>query len=145
MLGTESMKITLQGRVPSKKNQKQIVYVKGRSLLLPSKAHQVWHKDAAYQLKESYEDVRRQFYNEAPSSHMVTVWYAPDARVYDLSNKFESVADLLVDCDFLEDDNYKIISENTNYFGGIDRINPRVEIYLVPKMNLPKLLNGLYI
>ena len=54
--------------------------------------------------------------------------YARDKRSGDLSNKFESVADLLVDAGIIKDDNWNIVPKVEMMFGGIDKENPRVEI-----------------
>lgn len=55
-------------------------------------------------------------------------FFAPDARKADLSNKAESLMDLLVDTKILEDDNWFVVKKLTLIFGGIDKKNPRAEI-----------------
>lgn len=61
---------------------------------------------------------------------MTLMFFAPDARVSDLSNKTESVMDLLVDNEVITDDNWFVIGDLHLKFGGIDRENPRVEIII---------------
>ena len=114
--------ITLTGRVPSKKNSKQIITVRGRAMLIPSLAHKKWHADASAQLKQFSQ---RETYGKKTFLFRV---YAPDARASDLSNKWESVADLLVDNGFVKDDNWFEMPTVIMSFAGIDRENPRVEI-----------------
>ena len=46
----------------------------------------------------------------------------------DLTNKAESVMDLLVDCKVIEDDNWFSVPRVNLIFGGVDRTNPRAEV-----------------
>ena len=52
----------------------------------------------------------------------------PDARKSDLSNKVESINDMLVKYWLLEDDNWEIISELKVSCMWVDRKNPRCEV-----------------
>ena len=52
----------------------------------------------------------------------------PDNRVTDLSNKVESINDLLVKYGLFEDDNRKILNEMYIVCEGVDKANPRVEV-----------------
>jgi len=54
----------------------------------------------------------------------------PDKRPTDLSNKIESVNDLLVRYGYFSDDKCSVISKFTAKFCGIDKENPRVEIHI---------------
>ena len=56
----------------------------------------------------------------------------PDARKTDLSNKVESINDLLVKYGLFVDDNREIIKEMYIRCEGIDRDNPRVVISIIP-------------
>ncbi len=116
------MKIVLTGRVPSKKNSKR-VFCRGKyPTVIPSEKHQEWHKVASVELL--------QFSNNAlkRSKTLRMTFYPPDARKADLTNKAESVMDLLVDNGYLEDDNWFEVSGLLLMMGGIDNLNPRVEI-----------------
>lgn len=114
---------TLTGRVPSKKNNKRIVHSKfGRPFLISSDQHNEWHKQAKEQLSHlSNEGIN------FPISVSYR-FYMPDNRKCDLSNKIESINDLLVDINFIEDDNWKILKEIHIYATEVDKQNPRVEI-----------------
>lgn len=112
--------LVIQGRIPSKKNG-VIAFVRaGKVIHIPSNKYREWHKDAMSQLK---------FQKYALENEITLKIYAPDARKSDLTNKAESVMDTLVDCGFLEDDNWYVVSKLTLEFGGVDKENPRVEIY----------------
>jgi len=114
------MELIIKGRIPSKKNQKQIIYVKGRPLIISSKAHKEWHTEQLWLLKGKTCVTD-------PISVQITI-YAPDKRKADLTNKAESLMDLLVDAKIIEDDNWFIIPNISLHFGGVDKNNPRAEI-----------------
>jgi Holliday junction resolvase RusA-like endonuclease len=115
------MKVILYWRIPSKKNSKQIVMRGKYPKLLSSKAYLEWEK---WQIP-NVEWLRLK--TEAPYC-MTCDFYLPDLRKADLSNKFESIADMLVKAWVLQDDNYTILSEVHLAYRWLDRENPRVEI-----------------
>jgi len=59
-------------------------------------------------------------------------YYPPDRRKSDLGNVLpihsKFFEDALVECGYLEDDNYKFINQVVYLIGSIDKDNPRVEI-----------------
>jgi len=82
--------------------------------------HENWHADGIKQLLGQ---------KKIPNNTFLTyTFFAPDKRKGDISNKLESVNDLLVDCGILEDDNWFVLGDYRVKFGGIDRLCPRVEI-----------------
>ena len=54
--------------------------------------------------------------------------FLPNKMQRDLSNYVKLSEDYLVSQNVLEDDNYNIVQKIEILFGGIDRINPRIEI-----------------
>lgn len=116
------MNLVIRGRIPSKKNQKIIVCRGKYPLLLPSKKYTEWHKEASAQIVDSVPK------KPIKNCSIDLVLYAPDKRKADLTNKAESVMDLLVDMGFLEDDNWFVVGNLNLKFGGVDRENPRVVI-----------------
>ena len=111
--------ITLLGRVPSKKNSR-ISTRSGRTF--PSKKYTEWHKDASMQLLG-----KKPILSNTPITFII---YPPDSRNADLSNKWESVADLFVDNGIFEDDNWFVLDDVHMLFGGVDKKNPRAEIFI---------------
>jgi len=109
----------LTGRIPSKKNSR-ITLRNGRTI--PSKAYTAWHSIAEAQLL----DLANEGLDEPLS--ITYQFYLPDRRRTDLSNKIESVNDLLVDIGFITDDNANILSVLHVYYMGVDKENPRCEI-----------------
>lgn len=88
-------------------------------MLLPSQKYTEWHKDALIQL-QGKEVIK--------SNKLKLTFYAKDKRLFDLTNKAESIMDTLVDGGLIEDDNYSVISELILSFGGLDKDNPICEI-----------------
>lgn len=106
------MKIIVSGLVPSKKNSR-INTRSGRSF--PSSKYTAWHKDASIQLHGV-----KPFITTVLSISFV----AGDRRKFDLTNKAESIMDLLVDNGIIEDDNYSVIPELHLKYGGYEKNNP---------------------
>jgi len=119
------MEITLKGRIPSKKNQKQIIYRNGKPLIISSKKHKEWHTEQMWMVKGKgkVEEVK----------NIDITLYAPDKRKGDLTNKAESIMDLLVDAGIIEDDNWMIVPNVFLRFGGVDKENPRAVITINKK------------
>lgn len=116
------MQLVLSGRIPSKKNSKIIVCRGKRPLLLPSEQY------AAWQVVSSWELMKQKPKKGIQKCEIIATFFLPDARRTDLSNKWESVGDLLVDNGILEDDNCTVIPKLTLIYGGIDKDKPRVNI-----------------
>lgn len=112
--------ITILGRTPSKKNSKKIFVVRGRLIISPSTLYEKWHKDALLQLRGQ---------KPIMAQELTIKVFAADRRASDLTNRAESVMDTLVDAGLLVDDNWFIISRLTLEFGGVDKANPRAEIF----------------
>ena len=130
------MKITLPGRIPSKKNSKQLIYRNKRAYFIPSENYTLWQQEQSYRIKKIRIPI-------ANATIKITI-FAPDKRTADLSNKAESVMDLLVDNGILKDDSWFVVNKLLLVFGGVDKENPRaeVEINLIdPKWTNPDLSN----
>lgn len=117
------MKIIIEGRTPSKKNSRVIICRGKKPILLPSENYKAWHKQAWIQV---IPQVRR---NRLITKCKITIlFYAPDKRKADLTNKTESIMDLLVDMGVLKDDNWYIANDVHMIFVGVDKERPRAEI-----------------
>lgn len=112
---------TIQGRIPSKKNSRVLSYVNGRIRSFPNKQYTQWHKRVIWTLPNiRFERV-----------DLITVdFWMPDKRRTDLTNKVESIMDLLVDAGMIPDDNCEIVRSLLLRYQGIDRENPHVDIKL---------------
>ena len=116
------MTLTLLGRIPSKKNSKRWLKRGGKLFLVPSEAYESWHDLQMLALKRLTPD--------EPLKHVAVslTFYPPDRLRGDLSNKTESVMDLLVDAGILEDDNWFAVGNVHMRLGNVDPKRPRVEI-----------------
>jgi Holliday junction resolvase RusA-like endonuclease len=112
--------IKITGRIPSKKNSR-ISTRSGRSF--PSKAYSEWHEQASWQLKA--QKVQKQ---NPPYAILIHVHF-PDRLKADLTNKAESIMDLLVDNGIIEDDNWKVVPSLT-LTADYDKENPRAEVWI---------------
>ncbi len=115
------MEFTVYGQTPSKKNSKQIVRVRGRPMIIASKVFQQWHRDALESIKRPLAALER-------VQEVKLVIWGRDRRKWDVSNRAESVMDLLVDAGILSDDSYAVVPRLVAEYGGIDRDNPRCEV-----------------
>jgi hypothetical protein len=115
------MIFTIKGRIPSKKNSKIMVCRGKFPMLLPSENYTKWHKEASKQLPKPDK-------KELHNIHVTL--YAPDKRAGDLTNKAESIMDLLVDNKLIKDDNWFVLESVVLLFGGVDKDNPRAVIEL---------------
>ena len=118
------LKIILKGRIPSKKNSKQVFARGGRVIVIPSENYKVWHEEQSYMIKK-YRPKK-----PIEKCEVEILFYAPDKRKADLTNKAESLMDLLVDNNFIVDDNWFVCYEIKLYFGGVDKKNPRAEVII---------------
>lgn len=116
--------ITIHGRIPSKKNSKRIVCRSKFPLLLPSEAHEKWYEEASYQIKGT-KPFKGEIYQIAIKL------FPPDKIKGDLSNKAESIMDLLVGNGIIKDDNWFEVPRLSLVFGGVDKTSPRAEIAIL--------------
>lgn len=122
---TRALPITLviSGDTPSKKNSKQLIQVKGRTIPISSKHYRVWEKAALKELQ----------WNDGPlpdgCSVEITI-FPGTRRAADLSNKAESILDAMVLAGIIADDNWYIIPSVVLKFGGVDRFKPRAEVVI---------------
>lgn len=120
--------MVILGNVPSKKNSKRIVTNRatGKPFIISSKIHGDWHTNAIPQMKRQWQGYA---VKEYPIG-ITMVFYWKDLRRHDLDNGLATILDALKDAGVIEDDYYKYVDSIQAQYGGLDRINPRCEIYL---------------
>ena len=91
--------IYLDGLIPSKKNSRVTNRKTGRSF--PSAKYREWHKTASKQLPEL---------NVAKAKVHIHLFFGT-LGIADMTNKAESIMDLLVDNKTLLDDNWKVCND----------------------------------
>jgi Holliday junction resolvase RusA-like endonuclease len=116
--------LTITGRIPSKKNSRNVFVRGGKQFNIPSTKYKEWHKQASAQLgsrpKIAFKSV----------CEVQMEFYLPDNRACDLTNKAESVMDLLVDNGIIQDDKWQIIPRILLHAQGVDKENPRVCVWI---------------
>lgn len=122
------MKMVILGNVPSKKNSKRIVTNKksGKPFIISSEIHGDWHKSAIPQMQTQWRGYE---VTEYPIGITMIFWWK-DLRRHDLDNGVSTILDALKDAGVIEDDYYKFVNCIQAQYGGLDRTNPRVEIYI---------------
>lgn len=114
------MEITLNLAPVSKKNHSQIITVKGRPMLIPSKQYKKYEKECGEFLKdvEPFLD----------PCNVKCLFYMPTHRKVDLTNLLEAIDDILVHYGILIDDNSNVIVGHDGSRVFYDKDNPRTEI-----------------
>lgn len=120
-----AIRLKILGNVPSQKNSKQIVVNRatGRPFITSSKLVKQWQTEALWQLKSAPTA------SQYPTG-ITMVFYYDNRRRHDLDNSASTVLDILVKAGVVEDDNVNYIDTVTLQYGGYDKQNPRVEIYI---------------
>lgn len=122
---TNSRLIILKGNVPSKKNSRNIFVIKGKIINIPSKAYKDWHDEKMWELKK-YKP--KEPFNEVD----VVISFTPENnRKFDLTNKAESIMDLLVDAGILLDDNWSCVGRLDLRICPIEKNNPKTVIEII--------------
>ena len=107
----------------TKKNSQQIIYAKGRPMIIPSKKYKEYEKDAGFFIN----------YKGEPIDYPVEVkclYYMPTKRRVDMVNLIECSMDVLVKYGVLADDNSNIVVSHDGSRVFYDKENPRTEIYI---------------
>ena len=114
------MEITLNLAPVSKKNHSQIITVKGKPMLIPSKQYKKYEKECGEFLKdvEPFLD----------PCNVKCLFYMPTHRKVDLTNLLEAIDDILVHYGILIDDNSNVIVGHDGSRVLYDKDNPRTEI-----------------
>ena len=117
------MKITIQLNPVTKKNSQQIIKIKNRYMIIPSKQY------------KQYEKAAKQFIPvlNKPICEKVNIqclYYMKTKRRVDLNNLLEATTDVLVKYGVLEDDNSNIVVSHDGSRVLYDKENPRTEIII---------------
>ena len=94
------IKIPLLAR--PKKNSQEVIYTKGRTLVVQSKQYRTFERDCAYFLKKYAKGINYPI-------NLKCLFYVPDRRRRDLTNFLNGIQDILVKYNVIADDNYNIV------------------------------------
>lgn len=101
MSNPKTVELRLEGKVPSKKNNRRLWESGGRQMSAPSQEYEDWEADA---LKQVRLQTRERFFN--PVSIEVIVYFPTNTRA-DLDNRLTSILDMLVESLVLRDDKWQ--------------------------------------
>ena len=116
------MKITIQLNPVTKKNSQQIIKIKNRYMIIPSKQYKQYEKE----VKQFMLDIETINY----PVNVKCLYYMKTKRKVDLNNLLEATTDVLVKYKVLEDDNSKIVVGHDGSRVLYDKDNPRTEIII---------------
>lgn len=115
------MEIIIPIEPRSKKNHNQMVMVKGRLIVVPSKPYQQYEKAC----KPYIPNI------EKPIDYPINLcvkYYMGTRRKCDITNLLQATCDILVKYKVIEDDNYTIVQSTDGTRVYYDKENPRCEI-----------------
>lgn len=122
------MQITIPIEPVTKKNHSQVVMIKGRPIVLPSKPYQEYEKKCKEFMPKLSEKINYPINLECH-------FYKGTRRKCDITNLLQAVCDILVKYGIIEDDNYSVVASVDGTFVDYDKENPRTEIYISKKTN----------
>jgi len=120
------MKIIIPGNTIAKKNSQRVVRMGKRYAIRASKAYDKWEKSALQHLQHTYPGTVWE--GGYPLLFHIFFWRA-NKRKFDLSNMLEGSQDVLQKAGIIEDDSMRHVVPVFDGWG-VDRGNPRVEIFL---------------
>lgn len=108
----------------TKKNGMQIIQIKGRNILIPSKQYRQFEKDCLlylYRVKDTVGVVNYPI-------NLKCIFYTDTKRKIDLPNLLNAIDDAMVKAGLIVDDNRDIIAGHDGSRVYHDKISPRLEI-----------------
>lgn len=115
------IKFTIYLKPRTKKNSSQIITVRGKPRIIPSKLYRDYERECALYLKPLHID-----YPVNVKAH----YYMPTRRRVDLCNLHECLCDVLVKHGVVDDDNSKIIESMDGSRVFYDKECPRTEVWI---------------
>lgn len=98
--------ITIYGNVPSSKNSKRIVYVRGRTLVLNSKFAETYIRETAKQWDANRNNFQKLISNKSKPYKIEFQFIRETKRRFDFVNLCQLPLDLMVKYSWITDDDY---------------------------------------
>ena len=118
---------TIMGSIPSKKNGKKIVPVRGRATIVSNGNYQRWERNAKHSLGIQKIMIGTHKFPIIQASVEIE-FYFKDLRPHDLSNSCEGILDALVLAEVFPDDSWRFVPTLTLRAMGVDRKDARAVI-----------------
>ncbi len=118
------IEFTIPVRPATKKNSGQIIQVKGRNILIPSKQYKQFEKDCLpylYRVKDTAGVINYPV-------NVQCVFFTETKKTIDLPNLLNAIDDAMVKSGLFVDDNRDIIAAHDGSRVFHDKFNPRIEI-----------------
>ncbi len=118
------IEFTIPVRPATKKNSGQIIQVKGRIILIPSKQYKQFEKDCLpylYRVKDTAGVINYPV-------NVQCLFFTETKRKIDLPNLLNAIDDAMVKSGLIIDDNRDIIAAHDGSRVFHDKFNPRIEI-----------------
>ncbi len=127
-------KIVVLGVPRVKKNNQAVVLARSKTgkyypKKVDTKAYKIWHKNAVPQINLQKPSFEIDF-----PVNLACRFYMDTTGKVDLSALYEGIQDVFVELNVLEDDNYTIVASHDGSGVEVDRVNPRMEITITPKL-----------
>lgn len=125
------IEFTIPVRPVTKKNSGQIIQVRGRSILIPSKQYQMFEKACQpylYRVKETAGVVNYPV-------NIQCSFFTETKRKIDLPNLLNAIDDAMVKSGLILDDNRDIIAGHDGSRVYHDKFNPRIEVAITEIKN----------
>lgn len=122
------MKLLISGSVPSQKNRKK-VYINratGKPFIASAPEVKQWRKHAVFELQQQFKGLKVTGF---PIGVSIVLYYDSKRRK-DLDNSLASIMDALTTAEILPDDSVEYVDSINVSYGGVDKDNPRAEIFL---------------
>lgn len=120
------IEFTIPVRPATKKNSGQIIQVKGRNILIPSKQYKQFEKDCLPYLNRVKNAAGIINY----PVNVQCVFFTETKRKIDLPNLLNAIDDAMVKSGLIIDDNRDIIAAHDGSRVFHDKFNPRIEIII---------------
>lgn len=139
----EIIRFTISGIIPSKKNEHEIRRDKKnpkRVWIAPSDTYQTWEQIHAHELSMIYPEYHKLKWPLA----IEYVFHPMNLRRFDMSNKIESINDMLILSQIIDDDNIFVLSElhpylwsmSTSWEMRVEVIVYQIELSLIQRLYL---------
>ena len=115
------MKFVIPLTPVAKKNSSQIILVKGRPCLIPSKKYKQYEKDTRHFMPKVDQPINQPV-------NIKALYYMPTKREVDLINLHSALHDVLVKHGVLKNDDSKIVIATDGSRVKYDKENPRTEV-----------------
>lgn len=120
--------ITIYGNVPSSKNSKRIVYVKGRTLVLNSKFAETYIKKTAIQWDLNRNNFTNLIKNKTKPYKIEFQFIRETKHRFDFVNLCQLPLDLMTKYNWIDDDDYKNVIPVINPEVIFDKKNAGIKI-----------------